>query len=284
MQHVRVRHHEVRVSPDQGSLGPRGVAIVDGRLELRELQRSDLPELVAGERLGGKQVERGPLRVRDDLGGERQVVHQGLAARGSGGHDEVPTCPDRVQSDALVVIQALDAEERQPIHQQLGEVVGEGHRRIRTRGEVADVRERLVAGDGGEERAGVHARDGSRPAVSGDASRARFDRERPRRGGRMNKRTLVAVAIPLLCCWRSAPRQRRTRELRVRREAVRIRGDTGDQFERHGVPQGHGQLDGDLDLLHAQLLGVHVDGHVLAHPLRAAVRGWRGRRVPVRRR
>ena len=40
MEHVRVRHHEVRVRADQRALGARRVAVVHGGLDLRELQRS----------------------------------------------------------------------------------------------------------------------------------------------------------------------------------------------------------------------------------------------------
>ena len=61
MQHVRVREDEVRVLADQRPFGLRGVAVVDGGLDLRELQRPDLPELVAGERLRREQEQRGGL-------------------------------------------------------------------------------------------------------------------------------------------------------------------------------------------------------------------------------
>jgi hypothetical protein len=54
MEHVGVRHHEVRVSANQRALGPRGVAVVDRGLDLRELQLSDLAELIPGQRLRRK--------------------------------------------------------------------------------------------------------------------------------------------------------------------------------------------------------------------------------------
>ena len=64
VQHVRVRQHEVRVLPDQRPLGLRRVAVVDGRSDLRQLERAHRAQLVARERLRREQVQRGRLRRR----------------------------------------------------------------------------------------------------------------------------------------------------------------------------------------------------------------------------
>ena len=59
VQHVGVRHHQVRVLTDQRALGARRVPVVDRRLHLRDRQRADGAELVPGEGLGREEVERG---------------------------------------------------------------------------------------------------------------------------------------------------------------------------------------------------------------------------------
>ncbi len=125
VQHVGVRHHEVRVRSDQGALRLRRVAVVDGGLDLRQLQGTHRSQLVARERLRREQVERGGLRRGDRRLGEGRVVHEGLAARGAGGHHHVAARPQRREAVGLVRVEAAHARQAQPGHEQLGQVGGE---------------------------------------------------------------------------------------------------------------------------------------------------------------
>ena len=125
VQHVGVRHHEVRVRSDQGALRLRRVAVVDGGLDLRQLQGPHRAQLVARERLRREQVERGGLRRGDRRLGEGRVVHEGLAARGAGGHHHVAARPQRREAVGLVRVEAAHARQAQPGHEQLGQVGGE---------------------------------------------------------------------------------------------------------------------------------------------------------------
>ena len=58
VQHVRIRHHEVRVLPDQRPLRARRVAVVDGRLHLRDREGPHRSELVPRKGFRGEEVER----------------------------------------------------------------------------------------------------------------------------------------------------------------------------------------------------------------------------------
>ena len=80
VQHVGVRHHEVRVRSDQGALRLRRVAVVDGGLDLRQLQGTHRAQLVARERLRREQEQRRGFRDRECGVGERELVDERLPA------------------------------------------------------------------------------------------------------------------------------------------------------------------------------------------------------------
>ncbi len=89
VQHVGVGQHEPGVPPDPLPFGAGGVPVVAGRTYALDLQRGDGAQLVGGERLGRCQVEHGGAGVGEQGGQRGQLVRQGLAGRGAGGHHDV---------------------------------------------------------------------------------------------------------------------------------------------------------------------------------------------------
>jgi hypothetical protein len=161
VQHVRVGQHQVGVAADQGSLGPRGVAVVDSRLELRQPELTDLPQLVPGQGLGRVQVQRRALRVVQRIYGEGQVVHERLAAGRPRGDHDVVTPAHPLQCPALVRVQASHAEQPEPFHQDLRQVAREREGFVPSGRDLAQVGERVSAGLGGasQQLQGIHPAD-----------------------------------------------------------------------------------------------------------------------------
>ena len=163
VQHVRIRHHQVRVLADQRPLGARRVAVVHGSLHLRDRERTDRPELIARERLRREQVERGRRRPLHGLRCERQVVDERLAARRPCGHDQVATVGQHLEPRGLMRIQPADADQLQPVLHQRRDPRGERLDRRAASGQLSDVDQRrrrgFIRGQRGKERPRVHVRD-----------------------------------------------------------------------------------------------------------------------------
>ena len=96
MDHLRVGHDDVgRVGADLLAEVGRGVAVVDGGRGTTVVVHGQQPgqlveglELVLGQGLEGKEIERLGLGIGQTALHDRQVVGQGLAAgRGRGRHD-----------------------------------------------------------------------------------------------------------------------------------------------------------------------------------------------------
>ncbi len=111
VQHVRVGDHHVPRLPDGRPGGGGGVAVVGVGLDVRAgvLDHGvKLRHLVAGERLGGKQVECPGRLVLHDAVQHRHVVAQRLAAGRGGHHHEVPPHKRRLDGAALVDVGPVD--------------------------------------------------------------------------------------------------------------------------------------------------------------------------------
>ena len=160
VEHVGVRQHEVRVRPDQRAFRPRRVPVVDGRFELRELERTDRAELVAREGLRREEEQRRGFRDGERGVGERELVHERLPAGGPRREHHVAAVREHLEPLGLVRVQALDPEQSQPADQQLRKVGRERTHERRARGKVLHVDQRSVGlGIGGqvvEERLRVH--------------------------------------------------------------------------------------------------------------------------------
>ena len=142
VQHVRVRHHQVGVLPDQGTLGARRVPVVHRRLHLRDRERAHSAELVARQGLRREQVERRRRRSLDGLGSERQVVDERLPARGPRGHDQVAAEGEHLEPCRLMRVQPFDTDEPHPLTHQRRDPRGERLDDGGPRRELADVDQR----------------------------------------------------------------------------------------------------------------------------------------------
>ena len=176
MEHVGVRQHEVRVLPDQRSLGLGRVAVVGGPPDLRELQGAHRAELVARERFRREQIQ--GRRFGDGDGGlrERDVVHQGLSARGAGREDHVSSGSEGLEPSGLMRVEPLDAEQAEAGAHDLGQVLRE---RIQPRLSRSQLPHAHETGSGVgilrrqllEERSSIHRSASRRAAATGDPPR-----------------------------------------------------------------------------------------------------------------
>ena len=197
VQHVRVRHHEVRVLADQRAFRARRVAVVDRRLHLRDRQRADGAELIPREGLRREEVQRGGGRALNGLRCERQVVDQGLPAGRSRRHHQVAVGGQDLEPFGLVRVDAVDPHEGHPVLHQRRDPARERRDGRAPSRELAHVDERLRVGSvgrqRGEERARVHPRD---------ATGATLIRGRVRMTGTIDERG----GGPCRSCSRSSPR------------------------------------------------------------------------------
>ena len=150
MEQVGVGEDVVRVLPDPPPVVGRGVAVVGGRAQPGQGQPVEPVQLVVGQGLGRRQVQRGrapPVRRQGtvhDVGERRQQVPQGLARRRPGRQHDVDAGVGRLGRLELVAPEA-----RQP---RLGECgVQRGRdplrprcRRCLPRGDPVDVGEPLL--------------------------------------------------------------------------------------------------------------------------------------------
>ena len=187
VQHVRVGHHQVRVLPDQRPLRARRVAVVDGRLHLRDREGTHRSELVPRKGFRGEEVEGGRRGALDGLSRERQVVHQRLPARRPRRHDQVPVGGEDLEAVGLVRIEAADPHQFHPIPHQGRDPPRERRDHRLPRGQLPDVDERrrdeVVLGQRREERAGIHTADATGGRRSPRVRRALHAASRTRRGG-----------------------------------------------------------------------------------------------------
>ncbi len=90
VQHVRIAEQPPPVLAGPVPLGERGVAVVRRGTHVREVERCERPQLVRGERLGGREVQGGGPPVRGEGRQHRQLVGQRLPRRRAGRHHDVP--------------------------------------------------------------------------------------------------------------------------------------------------------------------------------------------------
>ena len=161
VQHVGVREHQVRVLADQRALALRGIAVVDRRAHLRQLERAHRAQLVARQRLRREQEQRRRLRRGERGLGGRDLIDERLAARGAGGEHDVASGAHRLEPRGLMRVEPRDAEQPEPRDEHLGQALGERQHRRRVGGQVAHVHEALgrsrVGGQPVEERLRLHA-------------------------------------------------------------------------------------------------------------------------------
>jgi hypothetical protein len=128
VEHVRVGQDQVRPLADLPALLARGVAVVDGRANLRDLQLGKGPRLVLRERLGRVEVERARLRRARERVEDGEVEGERLAAGRAGRDHDVLAARDRVPGRALMREQLLDPARRERFAHAWVELVRERRR------------------------------------------------------------------------------------------------------------------------------------------------------------
>ena len=91
VQHVGVAEQPPPVLAGPVALGERGVAVVGRGAHVREVERRERPQLVRGQRLGGREVQGRGAPVRGEGRQHRQLVGQRLPRRRAGRHHDVPS-------------------------------------------------------------------------------------------------------------------------------------------------------------------------------------------------
>ena len=234
MEHVGVRQHEVRVRPDQRPFRPRRVAVVDGRLELRELQRADRAELVARERLRREEEQRGGLRAASSAAWANASLYTSVfplavpvasidvaavgerlerLAPGAGTGPRSPSSPSRPTSSS-------------------GRSAGNGTHERRARGKVLHVDER--PGRSRDRRSGGRGTPAGPPALAGYGRGDVTLRAPSRRSGVRNPSREQRERHRARCPGRGSRRRRRGRradaDSDLRRAGPRARGRRGDEL------------------------------------------------------
>ena len=115
VEHVGVGHHDMAALADRGAPARRRVAVVGVGSELDRkavLERAQLGQLVLGQGLRRKEVERPPLWILEQALEDGKVVAEGLSA-GRGRHDDqVPALADGAVGVGLVRVEAVDPTAR----------------------------------------------------------------------------------------------------------------------------------------------------------------------------
>ena len=115
MQHVGIAEDDVRLVAELLARGRRRIAVVHaGAQRARELDASrgeprEALELVLGERLGGKEVERGGVGVLEQALERGEVEAERLARRRARHHHRVAAGAQRFDGAHLVRVEAGDA-------------------------------------------------------------------------------------------------------------------------------------------------------------------------------
>jgi hypothetical protein len=124
VEHVRVGQHQVGAAPDHRPVGGRGVAVVGRRPDPGQGEGADGAQLVAGQGLGGGEVQGGAVAVAEQGVEHRELVAEALAGGGAGGHDHVAPGAGQGHRRRLVRPERLQAPGLQPRAQHLGQVGG----------------------------------------------------------------------------------------------------------------------------------------------------------------
>ena len=131
MEHVWIGQNDRRVPPQPRPHGGGGVTVIDAEAQVGYAaaidQTAQGPRLVLSQRLGGEQVQRPGEGLLDGGFQHRQVVAQGLAAGGAGGHQNVLATPGGLQRRGLVCVQPRDPR----LPQRLGQRRGQRRRKVR---------------------------------------------------------------------------------------------------------------------------------------------------------
>ena len=124
VEHVRVGQHQVGAAPDHRAVGGRGVAVVGRRPDPGQGEGADGAELVAGQGLGGGEVQRGAVALAEQGVEHRELVAEALAGGGAGGHHHVAPGAGQVDRRRLMGPERLQAPGGQPRAHHLGQVAG----------------------------------------------------------------------------------------------------------------------------------------------------------------
>ena len=89
VHHVRVAEQPARVAARPVPLGVRSVPVERRGPDIGQPERLDCPQLVGGQRLGRREVQRRRAPVVGERRQHRQLVGQRLPRRGPGGHHDV---------------------------------------------------------------------------------------------------------------------------------------------------------------------------------------------------
>ena len=123
VEHVRVGQHQVGAAADHRPVGRGGVAVVGGRPDPGERERADGAELVAGQGLGGGEVQGGAVAVAEQGVEHRELVAEALAGGGAGGHHDIAAGAGQGDRRRLVGPERGQAPGGQPRADHLGQVV-----------------------------------------------------------------------------------------------------------------------------------------------------------------
>ena len=180
VEHVRVGQHQVGAAPDHRPVGGRGVAVVGRRPDPGQGEGADGAELVAGQGLGGGEVQGGAVALAEQGVEHRELVAEALAGGGAGGHHHVAPGPGQGDRRRLMGPERLQAPGGQPRAHHLGQVAGRLRQPRRPGRQALQVHElATVVGVAGEV---VHQRDRVGHAVMVAADPDITDRSGPRRG------------------------------------------------------------------------------------------------------
>jgi hypothetical protein len=122
VEHVRVGQDQVGAAPDHRPVRGRGVAVIRRRPHPGQGEGADGAELVAGQGLGGGEVEGAAVAVAQQGVEHRQLVAEALAGGGAGGDHDVTPGPGQGDRGRLVGPERGDAPGGQPRPQHLGKV------------------------------------------------------------------------------------------------------------------------------------------------------------------
>ncbi len=151
VQHVGVGDHDVRARADRLARVLRRVPVVGERADVRPDRldhRVELGQLVLGQRLRGKEVERPRVGVLEDAVEDGKVVAEGLARGGRRDDDHVLAALDELERLALVAVEALVAPPDERVAQLRVQLPREVHHAGRLGREVPQRGEHRLAAEG----------------------------------------------------------------------------------------------------------------------------------------
>ena len=134
VDHVRVGHHDGAALARGAARVPRGVAVVDDRGDGEARLGDELAQprlLIAGEGLGGVEVEGAGVGLAGEGLQHRQMEAEALPARRGRGDDDVLAAAGSLVRARLVLVEPRDAARAQGAGQGRGERLGKGSERRR---------------------------------------------------------------------------------------------------------------------------------------------------------